>query len=461
MKNLSRLLLIVLMPSAGMIAQTETFDIATFVTPAGWSRSESNGILILESTRKLLNEIQFCQIYLFPSVASRATPEANFQQDWDAHVVNQLGITTRPSPQTTNSPDGWAVVSGFVDALRQGVPLRTVLITATGFGRSISVLMTISPNAYQDEIEKFLKDLNLDAKLARRNSSPISPSVPESASAMPESPAAGGGLDNYVFTPLPSWTAQQTPDGIVLLSPVYNTGERCQLNLFPMRSSSQDLAEEAIDLFRQVFRTDPLTSYPAPSPRMAHGFSPQGWEYFSLRKLVGGQEGEAKTTGVTLLLARMNTQLATIIGTSRDFLISQCFGELQGDQWPHFFASLQFKNAQPSKESQTAIRQRLAGTWIAATSTVGLGYVFQANGRYQETGSSKFRTFTQETTTTFSGDGSYSLDGNSLILNNDNHRHSVMSFRLESVSKDSGQSWDDQLCLADPGRNGEVCYRRQ
>jgi hypothetical protein len=215
-----------------------------------------------------------------------------------------------------------------------------------------------------------------------------------------------------------------------------------------------------------LFHADPLTSYPSPPPILTRGVSPQGWEYFGIRKLVGGQEGEARTTGVTLLLARLETQNATIVGTSKDFLSSRCFGQLDGDAWPRFFSSLGFKNAQPSKQAELAMQQHLAGTWLAATGNVGLGYTFLGNGRYKSTGVTQYRTpasneRTLETTQAFFGDGSYSFDGNTMLLDRDDHQPSTKFFRLEQVSKDSGRTWREELCLSDSESAGEVCYRKE
>jgi hypothetical protein len=258
----------------------------------------------------------------------------------------------------------------------------------------------------------------------------------------------------------PQWTRQAARDRIVLSSPVYDNGERCQITMLPTRSSSQPLAAEAIGTFRSLFRTDPLTSYPSPPPKLAKGTSPQGWEYFMIRKLVGGQEGESRTLGVTLLLAKLDNQTATVVGTSKDFLVSRCFGQLAGDAWPGFFYSFGFRNARANLP-QWVIRQQLAGDWITATSSVGLQYTFLANGRYRGAGRTRFSSESATTTQAFFGDGSYSIDGNTLVLTADNQRRSTMFFRLEKVSKDSGQTWGDQLCLLDPGAHGEVCYRKE
>jgi hypothetical protein len=92
---------------------------------------------------------------------------------------------------------------------------------------------------------------------------------------------------------------------------------------------------------------------------------------------------------------------------------------------------------------------------------VGLGYTFQANGRYATTGVTRYRYPNTNTTQAFFGDGAYSFDGNTIILTGDDHRRSTQFFRLHQVSTDSGQRWDDELCLMDQGGSGEVCYRRQ
>ena len=453
-----------------LFAQTQTFDIATFVPPRGWNRTETNGVLILQDRKTVQGRLEFCQIYLFPSQPSNASPAANFQNEWEARVARTFGITGRPSPQTQTNQDGWTALIAAADFVWQGVPTRGILFTTTGFGRFISVLIKSSPNTYQTELDNFFRDLNFHAIPGGQN--PLPPSPPEVGPDAPISPnstpgsSASASLASYVYVTPPTWTQQQMPDRIVLRSPIYSNGEACQLTLLPWRSSAQPLDNEAISAFRAIFQTDPLSTYPSPPPTMARGTSPQGWQYFTIRKLVGGQEGEARTRGAILLVARVDGQLATIVGTSKDFMVSNCFGLLHGDLWPAFFYTLQFKNASTSGHEHATLQQRLAGSWITATGTVGLAYTFQANGRYASTGATQYRsrvsdTTVLQTTTGFFGDGAYSFDGNMLVLKGDNNKRSSFFFRLEQVSKDGGRSWNDQLCLLTPAASGEVCYRRE
>jgi hypothetical protein len=464
-------LLIALTFVQALSAQTESFDIATFIPPAGWSHTESNGVLTLQSNKKVLGKIQFCQIYLFPSSPSNASPAATFQSEWDSKVARPLGLSSKPQPEMQTTPDGWKVVTAHADMLFQGVPMRAILVSANGFGKLVSVVVTVSPDSYQAELETFFQHLNFTP--ASQESSPSSGALTKTAppaAAESSGPASNsktsGSLNDYIYSAPANWGTQKSRDRITLLSPMYNNGERCQVTLLPMRPPSQPLANDAIATFRRLFQADPLTSYPSPPPNLARGISPQGWEYFSIRKLVGGQEGEARTMGATVLLVSVDSQVATIVGTSKDFMVSNCFGLLRGDVWPEFFYSLGFKTAQPSKQAELALSQQLAGTWMTATANVGLGYTFLSNGRYKTTGITRYTApitndRALETTQTFFGDGSYSFNGNTMIFTRDDHQRTTHFFRLEQVSKDSGRSWADELCMLDPGSSGEICYRKE
>lgn len=445
-----------------MYAQVQTFDIATFIPPRGWSHTESNGALLLQDRKTVQGRVEFCQIYLFASRPSNANPAQNFQSEWQTKIGGNLRIDAQASPQTEQTPDGWTVLTAHADVVKQGVPMRALLATASGFGKLVSVVVTVSPNSYQAELGGFFRNLNFNGRGGGQP--PPGQSSPPTGSAL--SGGIAGSLADYTYTPPDQWTRQESRDRIVLLSPAYGNGERCQVTILPMRPASRPLADDSISAFREMFKTDPLTSYPSPPPKLASGMSPQGWEYFTIRKLVGGQEGDGKGMGTILLLAKVGDQVATIVGTSKDFIVSNCFGELVRDVWPKFFYSLQFKNARPSGQEQAAIQQRLAGDWITATGSVGLRYTFLANGRYAGAGATQYRTRVSstevlQTTQAYFGDGAYSFDGNTIILAGDDQKRTTYFFRLQRVSKDSGRTWTDELCLLDPRNSGEVCYRKE
>ncbi len=320
-------------------------------------------------------------------------------------------------------------------------------------------LVLASPNSYQTEIASFFDNLRLASTGASGGVSLQQPTAPHSRI---ES-GAGGPLSNYVFQVPPTWTQTPSRDRIVLVSPVYQTGEKCQITLDPMRPATQPLPNEVIRFYREIFRVEPLAPYAYVQPKLARGISPQGWEYFMIRKSIGGTDGDM---GTFVFMAQVGNQIATIVGVGKRPLVSSCLGEIGYNAWPGFFGGLQFRNAMPSGQEQAAIRQRLAGTWIAATSSVGLRYTFQPDGRYDDTGAAMHVTRVSpsevvRTTNAYSGNGSYSLEGNAMIFTADDGKRTMNYFRLEQVSNDGGRTWGDELCLFDPASTGEICYGRR
>ena len=141
------------------LGQTETFDAATFAAPTGWSRTESPGFLSFQASKTQNGRLSNCQIYLFASGASPATPAANFQSEWNVKIVQPLRTPARPNPKIELRPDGWTAFSSFVDLLQNGVPYRTILYTATESGRFMSVVANYTAGACQTEFGNFFQSL--------------------------------------------------------------------------------------------------------------------------------------------------------------------------------------------------------------------------------------------------------------------------------------------------------------
>lgn len=298
-------------------------------------------------------------------------------------------------------------------------------------------------------------------------------SVPSILCQSPAVPGGAGGnaVANFSYQLPAGWSERQASGSTVLTSPTYRIAnpmarpmdpktENCQIVVLPMRAATRAFGEEAMQTFRQVFQTDALAANTSGLPTITDGISPQGWEYIQIRKLIGGQEGEVRTTGATLLMAKVGEQVATIVGVSKDFLWSACFGQQHGDAWPPFFYSLEFRDVPTVAQAQAAIQKQLVGSWIGGTGDVGLAYVFQADGRYTSVGGTRNRT-TGQLIPAYQHEGTFALNNNALVLvGSDNGSRSADLFRIGRVSRDGGQSWSDQLCLFDPQKGGEVCFTK-
>ena len=280
-------------------------------------------------------------------------------------------------------------------------------------------------------------------------------------------------VNDYVYTLPPAWTATAYPDGLVLMSPPSATNERCVFTVWPMRPAGPDLLRDATAVFQDVYRAyepRPLTTRGTPMPSsITRGTSGQGWDYVIVRRGVGPRGSTESRLGFVFVV-KLNDRLAFISGVSQDPLVSTCMGELAGNVWPRFFYSVSFRNWRPLDQS-AALRQKIAGTWTAATGNSASRFVFDANGRYSDAAASQRSSRinsseTLQTTQAYFGNGAYALRGNTITLTPDSERNRPESgfIRVEEESTDDGRTWTQTLYLlrvsAVDGRDYEVRYSK-
>ena len=281
-------------------------------------------------------------------------------------------------------------------------------------------------------------------------------------------------LSEYVFATPPGWTATQYPDGLVLMSPISATNERCVVTLWPMRQAGANLLADAYNAFREVYKAyrpvdQTVRGTPMP-PSVVRGTSGQGWDYVIVRRGIAPLNSPESRLGF-VFVAKLNNRLAVISGVSRDPLVSTCMGELASNFWPRFFYSLSFKGWTPT-DQVAAMRNKIAGVWTVATATAADQFAFAANGRYAGAAAAQqysrlSSTEVLRTTQAYFGNGAYTLRGNTITLTPDkgNGPPETALFRVEEESKDDGRSWVENLYLlrisAVDGKEYEVRYQKK
>ncbi|HVS95225.1 MAG TPA: hypothetical protein VHE54_02030, partial [Puia sp.] len=269
----------------------------------------------------------------------------------------------------------------------------------------------------------------------------------------------------------PGWSPTRYPDGIVLSAPVSNTGERCLLQIWPMRTASGNLAQDAVQSFRQIFSAYTATNSEfATRNSIIRGTSAQGWDYLVIKNAIRITGSNYQVLFGFVFVAGLGNRVAVISGISRDPLVSSCFGLNLTDVWPNFFYSLHFKDWTPAAGAQT-LQQRISGAWIAATATVADKWVFAGNGRYASAAASqRYYSISSgeavSVTDAYFGDGSWSLDGHAILLTKDNDKANPSKgwIRVEQESYDNGNTWTDKLYLLRTsmvdGKEYEMSYHR-
>ena len=447
-------------------SQTETFDIATFVPPKGWQRSDSNGTVLFQDVKNNNGQTSFCLIYLYPSHPTKLSPMKNFESEWNYRVVRITGTKNKPKTESGKTEDGWTAVSGYANVTHQGITFTCMLIATTGFGKEMTIMVNVAGPEYMTDVQNFLNTVELNPNAVAENNN----NTNSSTNNQNMNTSTIGSLSDYVYTIPEGWTPTQYPDGIVLRSPVYNTGEQCLLTMWPMRPAGNNLLSDANNAFFDIYKTYELRSSSTPAS-VIKGISPQGWEYAIVKKPIGKPGGDYATLFGFVFLAKLGNQLATISGLSKDPLVSSCFGLMLTDVWPKFFYSLQFRNWHPTGDGQP-LKKRIPGVWMSVTATSGDRYVFAPNGRYN--GASGSQSYTRissaevmQITDVHFGNGSYAIKGNTIIFTNDNDKANPKTgwLRLEQESKDDGRTWIDKLYILQKstidGSEYEVNYQRE
>jgi hypothetical protein len=281
-----------------------------------------------------------------------------------------------------------------------------------------------------------------------------------------------GSLADYIYTSPPGWTTTTYSDGIVISSPVSSTGEKCLLQVWPMRSPSGNLAHDAVAAFRQIFSAyTPKNSDFATRNSAIRGVSAQGWDYFIIKNAIQITGSNYQTLFGFVFVAGLGDRVAVISGLSKDPLVSGCFGLNLTDVWPKFFYSLRFRGW-TAVASTKVLAQRIAGTWMGGGATAADRWVFAANGRFASAAATQryYGVGANEAvavTDAYFGDGAWVLDGQGIVLIKDKDKANPTRgwIRVEQESYDNGATWEDRLYLLRVStvdeKEYEMGYRRE
>ncbi|MEQ1586040.1 MAG: hypothetical protein ABL895_09195 [Cyclobacteriaceae bacterium] len=152
------LVIFLLFPTLLFAQQSETFDIATFSPPAGWKRESVDFAASYVITNNKTGG--WCRVAIYKSIGSSGDPQVDFKSEWNNLVAkDHEGIIT-PTPETTIE-DGWTANSGVGKFTWQQKDVFILLNTISGYGRVLSITVTMNSEEFMKDVEKFLNSLEL------------------------------------------------------------------------------------------------------------------------------------------------------------------------------------------------------------------------------------------------------------------------------------------------------------
>jgi hypothetical protein len=184
MKKLLLLCICLLALSISGFGQTpDSFDIATFQSPKGWSKQAGPDAVQFA----IEDKGNYCLIMLFKSVPSLSSPQENFDAAWSTIVKEAVTVSSTPQMFPADTKGEWQLAGGFAPFEKNGEKGVAVLYTATGFGKMVNALVLTNTQAYEAATTAFLESISFK-KPASASQPPIG--AAQTGQSIPPQPTA-------------------------------------------------------------------------------------------------------------------------------------------------------------------------------------------------------------------------------------------------------------------------------
>jgi hypothetical protein len=158
MISIQFIVLLLLIPMSLYGQQTEQYDIVSFSPPKGWRKeNNSDAISYFISNNK---SQEWCRLMVYKSLVSTGNPATDFDHEWNELVTKNYEGTIKPNPDVT-SEGGWTAHAGVSKFTWQGQECSLLLNTITGYGRVVSIAVSMRGQSYLNTVEQFLNSIEL------------------------------------------------------------------------------------------------------------------------------------------------------------------------------------------------------------------------------------------------------------------------------------------------------------
>lgn len=183
----------------GILSAQERFDIVTFTAPKGWQKENKPNAVQFATHNETTGA--FGVMMLFRSLTTNNSSAKTFDISWDSFVNRQFTLTGKLEKQPAAVENGWTIESGMAPYKDEGTSGVAMLVSATGGGKLINLLILTNTKDYQTDISAFIGSIKL-------------PDLKSSGNLVPEKSALNS---NFKFTTTNfdnGWTATEEPDWV-------------------------------------------------------------------------------------------------------------------------------------------------------------------------------------------------------------------------------------------------------
>lgn len=365
MAHRSLLVLIVLLAGAIAHAAPARYEAMTYEAPKGWKvTSDAKGVQ-MQSVDVKANT--FALIAIAPSIPSQGGLDADFTAAWTANIAPMFKVSGAPTIAPGDTENGWASKAGTAQGEASGLPVAIVLVTLSGHGRAMNVVIVMNHDKYQAPMQAFLESVKMAVPTTPApKPATTAPATPPSAPAAPATPASstpstknGAGStsttfdDGWTSTIEENWVRVTRPGMTVLLHYGVALDDRTR--------------QDPTDAFWRMLVVPRYTSV-----RNVTGtaYSELNFPYYERAADVTDRDGKSAYVVMRLSIAGGVASTFEVIAPSRDAYMKQFPDRAQ-------IVALQGAN-------RFSVGADVAGTWSSSTgASVDMYYV--ATGNYAGT----------------------------------------------------------------------------
>lgn len=156
-------------------AQKETYDIISYSVPKSWKKEILENALQLSAVDNKTGE--YIAVVVVKSTASNLSANENFTDHWTKLVKSTVAVAEDPAMQAPAKDKDWDIVSGqanYTDGSAKGIVTQ---ITATGYGKVISLVAMTNTDKFRNDLEQFFNSLELTELTTTPTTSEPTPSA--------------------------------------------------------------------------------------------------------------------------------------------------------------------------------------------------------------------------------------------------------------------------------------------
>lgn len=304
------------------IAQTETFDIATYTPPANFRKEDKPGGVVFSQTNDSTG--RYCAIIIFASTAGLGDVAKDFKLQWDELAVKKYAADANPATEKAQTPNGWKVLTGASKIKIQETDAYIILTVFSGFGKRISVISTLNDDAYLVKLDAFLETIQLDK--TKSVSQKIIPPDSQKNNAEKINAATGdvaitgdGKFGHMLFTPMKDWDMKRYTNGIIFKPSNLPDNRYIETRIMqskPFSGSMQEAMETSWnDALNELQVVSPYTRPYYYIIKEKKSF--RGWDYIqcegTVKKIADQSELSYDKYYINLFVIKINDRIESIV----------------------------------------------------------------------------------------------------------------------------------------------------